>query len=183
MRCWLPLGVCAAVLLDVPLAAQEDPEPAAAADSRADFAATRDGEPIDPTGRFSDDLIDDTPRYFLWHDQAGWHMRTTSARGTFSRYDGTVSVSNGTFAKLRAIGLERRGQNPDKWELNGARDEMKFEIATNSSFDGFDFTIDGADAILSFDLNIAKKGYRNRIIIGRDGASPSDTKFRFPASP
>jgi hypothetical protein len=186
MRRWLPL--CLTAALGGAIAAADDAPPESAAEtaneaSATEFAVTKEGEAIDPTGRFSDDLIDDTPRYFLWHDQSGWHVRTTSSRGTFSRYDGTISVEGGTFAKLRPIGLERRGQNPDKWELSDERDEMKFEIATNSSFDGFDFTIDGNDATLSFDLNISKKGYRNRIIIGRDGVSPSEKTFSFPASP
>jgi hypothetical protein len=188
MRRWLPLCLGTAAGLAAAIGAADDPPPestreATSEESTAEFAVTKEGEPIDPTGRFSDDLIDDTPRYFLWHDQSGWHVRTTSSRGTFSRYDGTIRVTDGTFARLRPIGLERRGQNPDKWELNDERDEMTFEIATNSSFDGFDFTIDGTDAALRFDLNISKKGYRNRIIIGRDGVSPSEKTFNFPAAP
>lgn len=188
MRCWVALFVGFAAMQAAPILNAEEPAaesaPEVAADASAtEFAVNKDGEPIDPTGRFSDDLIDDTPRYFLWHDQSGWHVRTTSSRGTFSRYDGTIQVTGGTFAKLRPIGLERRGQNPDKWELNDDRDELTFEIATNSSFDGFDFTVDGSDATVTFDLNISKKGYRSRIIIGRDGVFPSETRFRFPGSP
>lgn len=153
------------------------------AESTLPDAVTKDGEPIDPTGRFSDDLIDDTPRYFLWHDRSGWHVRTTSQRGTFSRYDGTIQLTGGKFARFRPIGLESRGRNPDKWELSESRDQLTFEIATNSSFDGFDFTVDGPDARLTFELNIAQKPYRNRIIIGRDGVSPSEARFSFAASP
>ncbi len=179
----LSLGAALSCIPSV-VRAEDEPVDAATAESGApEDAVNKDGEPIDPSGRFSNDLIDESPRYFLWHDSSGWHLRTTSSRGTFSRFDGTIRVTDGALAKFRPIGLERRGRNPDKWELSEDRDELTFEIATNSGFDGFDFSVTGDDARVEFDLNIAKKPYRSRIIIGRDGEFPSKTKFSFAASP
>jgi hypothetical protein len=144
---------------------------------------TREGEIIDPEGRFSDDLINKVPRYYVWHDAEGWHVRSTSQAGTFARFDGSIKLTGGTFNRLRPIGLEGKGKNPDKWQVSKDRTEITFEIATDSSFDGFDFTVNGKAARVAFDLNIAKKGYPNRIYVGKGGKHPVETKFDFAAAP
>jgi hypothetical protein len=141
-----------------------------------------DGEPLNPRGRYSDTLVRQTPRYYVWQDTEGWHLRTASQRGRLIRFQGTIKVTGGTISKLREVGLERRGSGADTWTVSEDRTQVEFEIATTSSFDGFDFTITGADAQLEFDLSMGKRQFPKRIYIGRDGQHPAETKFTLAAN-
>lgn len=141
-----------------------------------------DGEPLNPRGRYSNTLVRQTPRYYLWQDSEGWHLRTASQQGRLIRFQGSITVSGGTIGKLREVGLERRGGAADTWTVSEDRTQVDFEIATAGSFDGFDFTISGAQAQIEFDLSMGKRQFPRRIYIGRDGQHPAETKFTLPAS-
>jgi hypothetical protein len=136
--------------------------------------------PLDPRGRMDDHPTDKPARYYLWHDNDGWHLRSCSR--LVNTFDGKVGIEQGTFGKLRPIGLDR-GRAADQWELNKDRNELKFALKTAQSFDGFDFTIDGADAELRFELLINGKPMPARVFVGRDGEHPREAKFVFPANP
>jgi hypothetical protein len=155
----------------------EDTAPAPAS------AVTKDGVEINPNGRASNDLTQKTPRYYVWYDSSGWHLRTTSEEGTFGRFDGTIRATGGTIGKMRPIGLETKGTYKDVWKLSADRTEIEFELVSSSTFDGFDFTVTGADAQVEFELNISKKGYPSRIFIGKEGAHPKEVKFQFAGTP
>lgn len=157
------------------LAGDETPPESAA-------SLTSDGEPLNPRGRYSDTLVQQTPRYYVWQDSEGWHLRTASQRGRLIRFQGSINVTGGTISKLREVGLERRGSAADAWTVSEDRTQVEFEIATTSSFDGFDFTITGAGAQLEFDLSMGKRQFPRRIYIGRDGQHPAETKFTLPAN-
>lgn len=146
-------------------------------------AVTKDGVEINPNGRASNDLTQKAPRYYVWYDSSGWHLRTTSEKGTFGRFDGTIKVTSGTIGKMRPIGLETKGTYKDTWKLSEDRTEIEFQLVSSSTFDGFDFSVTGADAQVEYNLNISKKGYPNRIFIGKDGAHPKEVKFQFPGTP
>ena len=128
-------------------------------------------------------LTQKAPRYYVWYDSTGWHLRTTSEKGTYGRFDGTISVTGGTIGKLRPIGLESSGTYKDTWKLSEDRTEIEFQLVSSSTFDGFDFSVTGADAQVQYSLNISKKGYPNRIFIGKEGAHPREVKFQFPGTP
>jgi hypothetical protein len=146
-------------------------------------AVTKDGAEIDPNGRASNDLTQKAPRYYVWYDSTGWHLRTTSEKGTFGRFDGTIKVTGGTIGKMRPIGLETKGTYKDTWKLSEDRTGIEFQLVSSSTFDGFDFSVTGADAQVEFNLNISNKGYPNRIFVGKDGAHPKEVKFPFPGTP
>lgn len=156
---------------------------ASALDEKPPRAVTKDGVEIDPNGRASNDLTQKAPRYYVWYDSTGWHLRTTSEKGTFGRFDGTIKVTGGTIGKLRPIGLESKGTYKDTWKLSKDRTEIEFQLVSSSTFDGFDFSVTGADAQVEYNLNISKKGYPNRIFVGKDGAHPKEVKFQFPGTP
>lgn len=139
---------------------------------------------ISPQGKPEQKLVKvDTARYFVWQDSEGWHLRTAS-RGLV-KFTGSITLSSGTFGKLRTAGLEKKGKYPDQWELNGQRNKVLFEVFTSNSFDGFDFDVRGKEAAVEFELKIGKeaRSMPKRIFIGADNAHPEQVKFSFPAEP
>jgi hypothetical protein len=141
-----------------------------------------DGEPLNPQGRFSDDLTGQPPRYYVWRDVEGWHLRTASQNNRLIKFTGSITLHGGTFSKLRSVGLERRGSAADTWTVAEDRSQVDFEILTTSSFDGFDFTVSDDDAYITFDLIMGKRKFPKRIFIGRDGQHPAETEFTLPAA-
>jgi hypothetical protein len=173
----LRAAICLALLLLWGAAASADDEPAA----DVEISQSIDGEPLNPQGRFSDDLTGQPSRYYVWRDVEGWHLRTASQRNRLSKFMGSIVLHGGTFSKLRPVGLERRGGGADDWTVAEDRSQVEFEIQTTSSFDGFDFTVSD-DAYITFDLTIGNRKYPKRIFIGRDGQHPAETKFTLPAA-
>lgn len=147
------------------------------------YAVSLKGDPIDPRHRFSDDLTKFPARYYVWYDEEGWHLRSTTPKNVF-RFTGKITVDGGTFRRLRTAGFERRGRVADSARTSSDRTEVEFTIRTGNSFDGIDFTIDGDDATVTFeDLKIGNRVYRNRIFVGQEGRHPKETTFSFPAQP
>lgn len=136
---------------------------------------------VDPRGRPDERLMNQTKRYFIWHDAEGWHLRSASKLGT--DFDGSIRVVGGTVVKFRPAGAEQRTQNPDRWALNRKRQKVTFAIHTVKSFDGIDFTVDGEATSLQFDLRIDGEELPKRIYIGRDRLNPDAAAFSLPADP
>lgn len=139
-------------------------------------------EDLNPRGKPEQDLVKvKDARYFVWQDSEGWHLRTASKATV--KFIGSVSLTRGTFGRLRTVGLEKRGRYPDLWEVSPERDRIAFDIFTGGSFDGFDFDVRGKGATIEYELKISKesKAMPKRIFIGRDNVHPAEAKFSFPA--
>jgi hypothetical protein len=159
--------------------------------SRANFAADENAETskkpkvesskLDPRGRPEERLLNQERRYYVWHDDDGWHLRSASM--SLRKFEGAIRVVGGEFRKCRPIGLDSRGTGADRWELNKERTELKFLISTSTSFDGFDFDCGQGATHVEFDLTVAGAKEPKRIFIGRDAKHPRTTAFRFPAEP
>ena len=156
-----------------------------------DAPAGQDEAPVavaagDIQGKPEQDLVKvKNARYFVWHDSHGWHLR--SAARALTQFSGSIRIEGASFGKLRAIGLEAKGKNPDRWAVNADRTEIRFEIHTVRSFDGFDFDLSGGKqaARVVFDLSQGRDGRRmpKRIFLGRDGKHPQKSQFESPAHP
>lgn len=146
-------------------------------------AVSTDGEPIDPHHRFSDDLTEHPARYYVWYDDEGWHLRSTTPKNVF-KFEGKITVEGGTFGRMRAVGFERRGRYADSATASPDRKTIEFTIFTSTAFDGFDFTVNGNDATVTFEeLKIGQRVYPNRIFVGERGQHPEERTFSFPAEP
>ena len=156
-------------------------QPGVAARPGEEKPGTDESRPLDPRGRMEDHPTDKPARYYLWHDQHGWHLRSCSR--LVNKFEGTVRVEGGTLRKCRPIGIDPKGRGADKWGLNKDRNELKFELHTAQSFDGFDFTADETKATLEFELLINGKPMPARIFVGRNGEHPREARFAFPADP
>ena len=154
-------------------AAPPDPKPTPSG------AGSQKSKPLNPRGRMDDHPTDKPARYYLWEDADGWHLRSCSRQ--VNKFDGQVRIEQGTFRKLRPIGIDPKGRGADQWVVNKERNELKFRLSTAQLFDGFDFTVEGIDAELEFELQINGKSMPARIFVGRDGQHPPAAKFSFPA--
>lgn len=140
-------------------------------------------ESLDPTGRPDvESLLGDNLRYYVWFHDREWHLRTTTSKYT-RRFDGVISIKGGKFTKCRSIGNERKGRKNDAWRLSPDRTKLEFSLVTKKKFDGFDFRISSRDAIVQFDLKVAKKERPKSIFIGRELQHPKHVKFALPADP
>ena len=139
------------------------------------------GTPLDPQGRPDEKLVNQPRRYYVWHDAEGWHLR--SAAKNVVKFEGTIRAVGGTFRKCRPVGIDLKGKSADAWSLDKERRELRFLMHTSTSFDGFDFDLDGKATEVEFELSAGGKAQANLIFVGREGDHPSEPKFRLPADP
>jgi hypothetical protein len=108
--------------------------------------------------------------YWIWHDSAGWHLRTTT-HSSRHRFQGRVSAMRGSVDNVRATRLEYG----DRFRQKG--NQMAFDFTTDGGVDGFDFAIAEGDCA-QFYLLIDGKPNPERVVIGAGGRHPSHTAFR-----
>ena len=124
-------------------------------------------------------------RYFVWYDGEGWHLRTAS-KGLV-KFTGSIQLQGGgTFGRLRPVGLEKKGKNPDGWEVNTERTELRFQIVTGGSFDGFDFDVKTANkSTVQYQLLIGKdaSSLPGRIFLGSESKHPPKSSIIMAAEP
>jgi hypothetical protein len=143
---------------------------------------------INPKGQPADaregKLVNQPPRYYLWLDAQGWHLRTAAKEKVFVHFTGSVELTKGAFGQLRPIGLESKGKNADRWSVDADRRKIEFDIHTSGSFDGFDFTVvKDQTGELQLDLNIGEKPMPKRVFIGKESEHPNKLPFSVPVDP
>lgn len=95
---------------------------------------------IDVQGRPNFDAGDSGAAY-IWHDDSGWHLRTTDALTIAHHYQGTITVSpDATVTSLHAVQLER---SDHVWRT--ADNVIHYDFTTYSGVDGLDFTVSSCD--------------------------------------
>jgi hypothetical protein len=159
-----------------PAAAQSQTESKSAAD-KPEF------ETIDPFGRPEGAINDQSARIYLWHDEGGWHFRTTAR--TVHTFSGIVRVKDAKIMSCVPVGLkhDKKQADPDVWQVNEARDELQFKFHTGRLSDGLDLAVKGDAGQIEFDLQIDSKGNPKEIFIGQVRKHPSKNPFTYPASP
>lgn len=170
---FLVVGIAALV------AAQEP-----AATNAPKLSVAKSGEPLSAKGKpKTDSFTDKAARYFVWHDDEGWHLRSASNAGLV-KFEGAIESSDGQFGKLRPIGLESKGKNPDVWQADAARKKIEFRIFTAGSFDGFDFSLPRNDSgTLTFTLKIGDKDRPARVFVGREMETPTELPLVLKSAP
>lgn len=130
----------------------------------ASYAPRLDGRPdaFDP---------DHSKGYFIWQDEKGLHIRTTTP-GTEHVFSGTIRT-DGTFEDVwgKSLGTD------DIFHVNEDRDKITFKFTASGGADGIDLHVyDGSyvDFNLSLDGEDADPA---NIFIGKDGWHPGSYKF------
>ena len=158
-------------------------EPGAKAKAKSKAVKAK-AEPVvlDPSGRPEGSIVDQTGRYYVWHDISGWHLRTTAKVGR--NFHGTIRVKDAKIKTFKSVGLkDKQGKNEDLWRVNDARSELTFNFRTGKLSDGLDFAVEGDDGQVEFDLHIDKQKNPNDIFVGKGLQHPDSNPFSLPAAP
>jgi hypothetical protein len=108
--------------------------------------------------------------YWVWHDRAGWHLRTTTAHQQH-RFQGRIWVGKGEVGNVHPTGLELG----DRLKQRG--NALAFDFTTKGHADGFDFQIAEGECA-KFNLLIDGKGKPDAIYVGGRGEQPRRHVFR-----
>ncbi len=151
------------------MAAAAAPAPAAAAcDVVADDGHWPAGVEGRPPGLDAGDAAAD----YLWHDDAGWHLRVTHQNDRHQVWSGVLTTT-GTFADVDAVKLERN----DSLVVGPDKHVIAFRFNNYGGIDGLDFRTHCAPAI-HFDLRADGASVNpTEVVIGRGEHNPPAVPF------
>jgi len=124
----------------------------------------------------------ETVRYALWHDEHGWHLRSTTFKKKHS-FKGTIEVEGGTLERVHSFLLEKEGRLADHWKLGPQHHRVTFDFETEGGIDGINFHVSKEAKALRINLHIDGKHESERIYIGHGGQHPRNDPFMLPAHP
>ncbi|MEW6729723.1 MAG: hypothetical protein AB1489_00165 [Acidobacteriota bacterium] len=111
-----------------------------------------------------------THRYLIWHDNQGWHLRTTTARDQH-RFHGEVLTDNGRIYDLSTFRRERN----DWVQIAPQGQRIFFDLSTDEGLDGFDFKSDAQN--IRFRLLMDNKDRPDLVYVGLTGSNPREIPF------
>lgn len=114
-------------------------------------------------------------RYYVWRDDQGWHVRTTTGKSKHL-FEGTITSLGGKVQNYGTVQLE----NKDLVKINSNRTQLSFRFATDRGIDGFDFQTDAS--ALRFDLKLDGERRSDAIYLGLDGENPRSAPFELNTS-
>ena len=118
----------------------------------------------------------------VWKDAGGWHVLTVAnAKGGAVHFRGVVSVKDGKLGNLHGVLTGKK----DRFITGPDEKSVTFDFATRGAdekdpLDGISFTVSGADAMLTFKLEIGEADPKfdgDRIFIGENGKHPKVNAF------
>ena len=140
---------------------------------------------ISPQGRPDSLDAGDAGAVYVWHDEDGWHVRTTDARPVDHHYTGTIRVLPATesFVDIRPVRDER-----DDHVFVDANNVLHYDFHTFASIDGADFRVTCRDRRpngrerLAFHTEFDGHPISDRVRIGDSKQSPKSADFAFVRS-
>lgn len=117
----------------------------------------------------------ESQRYYVWRDDKGWHVRTTTGENKHF-FAGSITAIGGKIQNFTSFQLE----NKDMLKTNSARTQLYFDFATTQKMDGFDFQSDASK--IKFDLLIDGKRKADTVYVGANGDSPKTSPFELSVS-
>src|SRR5262245_5444078 len=139
---------------------------------------------LDPFGRPEGQINDQPARYYVWFENKSWKLRTTAKVGR--KFTGTIRLKDAKVKSCLSVGLKNDNQkktSTDAWQVNAARNELKFQFLTSKLADGFDLEVDGDEGQIEFELTIDNQKNPNWIFVGRGLQHPDKNPFSLPAIP
>lgn len=121
----------------------------------------------------------ETGGVYMWHNEDGWHIRTTDRTDTAHHYTGTIALSSGgRFTSFNTVRLE----NGDRVWVDGDN-VLHYDFTTYNGVDGVDFTVSDCDAHGSTEtlaVSMQLNGYQDdahRIHLGDEASNPPSARF------
>jgi len=113
----------------------------------------------------------DSRGYFIWQDEDGLHLKTTT-RGREHVFSGVIRT-DGRFVDVEKNRLE----NGDFYRVSNDRDTITFRFTTTGGSDGIDFRIRNGERI-NFDLFVDGHNVKpHEIYLGNRGWHPKHNDF------
>jgi hypothetical protein len=140
------------------------------------------GGSLDPRGRPKGFHAGETVRYAIWHDENGWHVRTTTAKREHV-FKGHIRVEDGIFERIHSHDLEKEGKLRDWWKVGPERHVVRFDFKTDRGVDGIDFRVSRSARRIHFELHIDGRPEPGRVFVGRFDQHPGRIPFELPAHP
>jgi hypothetical protein len=123
------------------------------------------------------------PRYLVWHDAGGWHLRAHGGP-VGHHFVGAIHVDDGTIKHAHSAHLEKEGTLQDHWRLDmPGRQHLAFNFKTQKEVDGVTFHVSKSAKNIYFDLRIDGLAHPERVLIGRDATHPTTNPFYVSAHP
>ena len=115
--------------------------------------------------------------YWLWRDQDGIHLRTTT-HGTEHDFNGVLrTTDNARFVDVTPYHLEDHGANDDRVRVNPDHDIIRFHFDTWDGVDGVDFRVNGR----AFCVELENNGHEATDLahLGQDQLKPDQLPICF----
>jgi hypothetical protein len=133
--------------------------------------------PEEITGRPADFKAGLPSGYWIWKDNAGWHLRVTHKPGTKAVYAGTIRTS----APMTVIRV--RDEARDKVWRSADRKTTAFKLVNHGGIDGLDFTPRCSERV-TFTLTVNGKAIDpQKIHLGDTAAHPEAGTFTISRIP
>jgi hypothetical protein len=148
--------------------------------STAGLAQSNGALAINPVAIDPEGMPPDTTRYSVWHDDQGWHLRTTSI--SRQHFRGALVVRGGAFRDVKPFRPAGPVPQQDLFIESPDNRSINFDFATGGGIVGVDFNVDGDKSMLQFMLEIGEdqpKFDPDKIFIGHNGAHPGANPFEF----
>ncbi|MEW6730326.1 MAG: hypothetical protein AB1489_03205 [Acidobacteriota bacterium] len=126
---------------------------------------------LDPKGRPKGMGPNAPGGYFIWQDERGWHLRTTSGNEKH-HFEAEITSEGGTISAAKQYRDE-----PASW-LKQQGSKITIDLTTEKNIDGIDFQSSGGS--LTFKLRIDGQEDPERIQIGANSDRPSGIPFTIP---
>lgn len=131
---------------------------------------------LNPEGQPKNLKEGESHRYYVWKDDKGWHIRTTTGQNKHF-FAGSITALGGKILNFSTFQLE----NKDVVKTNPTRTQLYFDFATSQRIDGFDFQSDAST--LRFDLRLDGKRVNDTIYVGFNGENPKTMPFELSTAP
>ncbi|MGH2354019.1 MAG: hypothetical protein ACRDI2_06775 [Chloroflexota bacterium] len=115
--------------------------------------------------------------YWLWHDDEGLHLRTTT-QGLQHNFNGVIrAAGDGRFFDVDRIRLDHSGENQDRVGVGPGHQTIVFHFDTWSGADGIDFRLAGQ----TFCVELLNNGHEATDVthLGRDELRPDQLPVCF----
>lgn len=118
---------------------------------------------LDPGGKYA---------YFIWHNDDGFHLRTTIS--LWKHHFSGMIKTDGKFRDIDDENLEDR----DYIHVSASKHTLEFNFFTTRGLDGIDFAVEDANWV-RFDLYMDGRPISSeRIYLGRHGHNPPHNTFK-----